>query len=87
MDTSTDKNKTSDIKKYQKEIRIQNLDKYKERDMKNYWKRKLAKIQIDINSIQTENLTINDTIELYKAIFFKRKLIDINPKIMERLND
>jgi hypothetical protein len=87
MDTSNDKNKTSDIKKYHKEIRLQNLDKYKERDLKRYWIKKLLKKQIDINSIQTDNLTINETIELYKALLIKHKLIEINPKIMERLNN
>ena len=80
-----DKNKTSDIKKYQREHRLQNLEKYKERDFTRYWKNKLATKHIDISSLQTENLTIDETIQLYRAILIKHKILDINPKILERI--
>lgn len=80
-----DKNKTSDIKKYQREHRLENLEKYKERDATRYWKKKLASKHIDISSIQTENLSIDETIQLYRAILIKHKILNINPKILERI--
>ena len=87
MDLLTNTNKTSDIKKYHKEYRIENLEKYKERDLLRYWKNKLANKQIDINTIQTENLSFNDTIQLYKATFLKHNMLNINPEILKRIEN
>jgi hypothetical protein len=85
MDSLNDKNKTCDIKKYHREYRLENIDKYKERDIKRYWKNKLANKHIDINTIQTDNLNIDETVQLYRAILIKHKMAEINPKILERI--